>query len=81
MTASVTPTSSWDPAIYLIRASQAGSDMPTCLAGDDSGDAAVTNTAAYSNTTGTDEMIVIAIDALSSSATGTFDLVTRITNP
>jgi hypothetical protein len=81
LTASVTPTSNWDPAIYFIRASQAGSDMPTCLAGDDSGAAATTNTAAYSNTTGTDEMIVIAIDALSTSATGTFDLVTSITNP
>lgn len=81
LTASVTPTSSWDPAIYLIRASEAANSTPTCLDGDDSGAAAASNLASYTNATGADEMIVIAVDTISSSGSGTFDLVTSITGP
>lgn len=75
ITAALQPTAaSFDPAIYLIRASEAGLAAPTCLNGDDSGSTSAINTAIYRNTGAVPEGVVICVDSFSNSTAhqGTF---------
>jgi hypothetical protein len=74
--AGVTPIGSWDPAIYLIRASQASNPNPSCLDGADGGGTGNNEWVNFLNDTASDELFIIGVDSYSLSHLGNFTLET-----
>ncbi|MCC6999004.1 MAG: hypothetical protein IT370_30605 [Deltaproteobacteria bacterium] len=62
--ASVTPTGAYDPSIYLVGtpAAACGAMPRLCLASDDSGGAAQTNTVRYINNGASDQTVYVIVD-------------------
>ena len=82
LTASVVPTGTGDPAIYLVAGPASNCTMVPvpCLAGDDSGAASQTNTAAYTNTGTSPQTIFVVIDSIA-AAVSSFTLTTALDAP
>ncbi len=76
LTAVVVPNG-WDASIYLLDPSQCGTNA-TCLDGSDSSISGA-ETARFSNSGTSARTVLIVVDAYSSSASGTFDLITSLT--
>jgi hypothetical protein len=72
LTVDVNPTSSWDPAIAIV--SSCASVGPSCLGGADEGFSGDPETATYTNTTGSDQVVFIIVDSYSTSEMGPFTI-------
>jgi hypothetical protein len=73
----------FNPSINLVAgpAATCGGAPRTCLASDDSGAAAATNTAGWTNTTGATVRIYAVVDSASATASGPFTVSAAITAP
>jgi hypothetical protein len=81
LTASVTPTGTGDPAIYLVQGPAAAcTATPACLNGDDSGAAGSTNTATWVNATGTPQQVFVVVDS-DSGPVSSYTLTTALGPP
>lgn len=72
LTVTVTPTTSWDPALALV--SDCSNIGPTCLGGDDFNGSGDPETGTHTNTSGQTETIYIVVDSYDSSEYGPFTL-------
>ena len=83
LTATVHPTSSWDPSINLVAGPAASCELlpRTCLVGSDSGGTMADDTIGYTNSTASAQTLFIIIDSFSSAQTGTYDLIVTIAAP
>jgi len=72
LTVDVNPTSSWDPAIAIVGS--CASVGPSCLGGADEGFSGDPETATYTNTTGSAQVVFIIVDSYSSSSYGPFTI-------
>lgn len=76
LTVVVNPTGPWDPAVAIV--SNCGSVGPSCLGGADEGFSADPETATYTNTTGSDQLVFIIVDSYSTSEMGPFTILATV---
>ncbi len=72
LTATVTPTTQWDPAISIV--SDCTNIGPTCLGGDDMNGTGDPETGTYTNTSGQAQTVFIVVDSYDFSEYGPFTL-------
>lgn len=76
LTATVTPTTAWDPAIAIV--SDCGNAGPTCLGGDDFNGVSSPETGTYTNSSGQTKTVFILVDSYSTSEYGPFTLTATV---
>jgi hypothetical protein len=76
LTATVTPTSSWDPGIYIVQgpATNCAASGTTCLGGSDANGGGTADVATYTNSSGSAVTVFVVVDRYTSGTGGPFDL-------
>jgi len=72
LTIDVNPTNQWDPAVAIVAS--CASAGPSCLGGADEGFSGDPETASYTNTTGSDQVVFVIVDSYSTSEMGPFTI-------